>query len=236
MSLTSPGFARAALVLAAKDLRVEWRTLHSVSASAVFALIVLVIFHLAFASGGERTGAAATAEVLAPGVIWIVLAFACVVGLAPTFEVERRQETLHALWLAPVDRTAWFIGKLVANGVKILLVQLALIPVIAVFFQFDWLELALPLGAIVLLHGIGLTELGTLFAAVATRVGRGEALLATLLLPAAAPLLISAMECTSVVLDARPLAEVTRWLLLASGFDLLYLFLALATFELILED
>jgi len=39
------------------------------------------------------------------------------------------------------------------------------------------------------LHGLGLALLGTLFAGVTTRVGRGEALLATLLFPSASPLL-----------------------------------------------
>ena len=86
------------------------------------------------------------------------------------------------------------------------------------------------------LHGLGLTELGTLFAGITTRIGRGEALLATLLFPAATPLLISAVKCTAACLDDRPMTEVSNWLLLAVGFDVLYLFVAMLTFEFILEE
>ena len=39
---------------------------------------------------------------------------------------------------------------------------------------------ALPLAFVLFLHGLGLAELGTLFAAVSSRLGRGEALLAVL--------------------------------------------------------
>ena len=98
------------------------------------------------------------------------------------------------------------------------------------------LAVAGPLMLVLFLHGLGLTELGTLFAAVSSRLGRGEALLATLLFPAATPLIISAVKCTAACLAGRPLATVSQWLLMATGFDLLYFFVALMTFEFVLED
>ena len=82
----------------------------------------------------------------------------------------------------------------------------------------------------------GFAELGTLFAAVATRLGRGEALLATLLLPAATPLFLSAVRCTGAVLEHEPLGSVWRWLAITSGLNVLYLLVAVVTFEYVLED
>jgi ABC-type transport system involved in cytochrome c biogenesis permease component len=67
-------------------------------------------------------------------------------------------------------------------------------------------------------------------------VGRGEALLATLLFPAATPLFISAVKCTGALLGEQSLQGVRDWLLLTAGFDVMYFILALLTFELVLED
>jgi len=71
---------------------------------------------------------------------------------------------------------------------------------------------------------------------VASRVGRGEALLATLLFPASAPLFISAVKCTGSLLEARALGAAGTWLQVTIGFDVLYFLVALATFEFVLEE
>jgi heme exporter protein B len=231
--VTSVGFLSACAVIARKDLRLEWRTWESLSSSVVFSLIVLVIFNFAFGLSAVRE---LGVERLVPGAIWIVLAFAAVVGMARSFEIERRRDTLGALFLAPVDRAALFGGKLSANLVKFTIVQLVVVPLSALFFDFDLLRVAAPLCGALVLHGLGLAELGTLFAAVVTRIGRGEALLATLLFPASAPLFISAVKVTAALLEGQGLAAVSNWLWLTAGFDALYAFLALAIFEFVLED
>jgi heme exporter protein B len=227
------GFFSAAWIVAAKDLRVEWRTWESLSSTLVFSLIVLVAFNFAFGLGTVRE---LGVERLVPGVIWTVLIFAAVVGMARAFQLERPRDTLGALCLAPVDRGALYTGKLLANLVKLALLQAILLPLTAVFFDYDLLAVVRPLGLVLFLHGLGLVELGTLFSAVIVRVGRGEALLATLLFPAATPLLISAVKCTAALLEGRTLSAVSHWLLVAVGFDVLYLLVSLWTFEFVLED
>jgi heme exporter protein B len=227
------GFLRASGIVAAKDLRLEWRTWETLSASLIFALVALVVFSFAFGLG---SAAGPEARTLVPGAIWTVLAFASVVGMARSSQLERQHDALGALFLAPVDRGALYAGKALANLVKLAALEIVVVPLAALFFDVDVVTVALPLLAVLLLHGLGLTELGTLFAAVTSRVGRGEALLAVLLLPAATPLLISAVQCTAAVVDARPLGSVATWLLVAAGFDALYLFVSLATFEFVLEE
>jgi len=173
---------------------------------------------------------------LVPGVIWIVLAFTAVVGMTRSFQLERRRGSLDALFLAPIDRSALFAGKFSANLVKMVVLQALILPISAVFFDYNLFAVFWPLAGIVLLHSFGLTALGTLFAAIATRVGRGETMMATLLFPTATPLFISAVKCTAALLDGRPMTDVTGWLRLTTGFDVLYLFVALLTFEFVLED
>ena len=71
--MSAPGFFKASWIVAAKDLRLEWRTFETLSSSMIFSLIVLVIFNFAFGFATVRELGAAR---LVPGVIWIVLAFA----------------------------------------------------------------------------------------------------------------------------------------------------------------
>jgi len=228
------GFLRASWVVAIKDLRLEWRTFETLSTSVVFSLIVLLIFNFGFSFATIRELGAAR---LVPGVIWAVLAFAAVVSMTRSMQIERQRDTLAALFLAPVDRGALFNGKFIANLVKLTLLQWIVVPLSAVFFNYDLLSVAGPMALVLFLHAAGLTELGTLFAGVATRVGRGEALLATLLFPAVAPLFISAVKCTTALLAGEGLAGAARtWLLVTLGFDFLYYFVALLTFEYVLEE
>jgi heme exporter protein B len=228
-----PGFVRAALVVASKDLKLEWRTFETLSATGLFALIVLVVFNFAF---DLATIKEVGADRLVPGVLWTTFAFAGIVGFARSFQLERRRESLTALALAPVDRGALFAGKSLANLALLSALQLVLLPLSAVFFDWDLLGRLGPVLLVVFVHTLGLAQLGTLFGAVTARLGRGEALLATLLLPAATPLFLSAIRCTAAVLDGRGLAAERHWMLLSAGFDVLYFLIALITFEFVLED
>ncbi|MBZ5640079.1 MAG: heme exporter protein CcmB [Acidobacteriia bacterium] len=228
-----PGFLRGAWVVAAKDLRIEWRTLETLSAMVLFSLIVLVVFNFAFDLTTVRQVGAAR---LVPGVLWVTFAFSGIVGFARSFAIERHRDSLSALVLAPVDRSVLFAGKTLANLATVAALEAVVLPLSAVFFDYDLLSLLGPLVLVVLLHTLGLCELGTLFAAIAARVGRGEALLATLLFPVASPLFIAAVKCTAAVLDGKPLASVSHWMLVTAGFDVLYFLVAILTFEFILED
>ena len=150
--------------------------------------------------------------------------------------LERHQDTLGALFLSPVDRGSLFAGKFVANLVKATVLELLLVPLSAVLFDYDLLAIAGPMLVVLLVHTVGLIALGTLFAALATRIGRGEALVATLLFPAATPLFISAVKSTGALLAGDGLGGETSWLRLSLGFDLLYVVVALFLFEFVLEE
>ena len=67
-----------------------------------------------------------------------------------------------------------FMGKLVGNTVKVTIVQWIVLPLSAIFFDFNLFVVLLPMLAVLFVHGLGLTLLGTLFSAVVSRVGRGE--------------------------------------------------------------
>ncbi len=230
---TGAGFFRAAWTIAVKDLRIEWKTLEGLSTMALFAMLILVIFNFAFDLSTVRELGIAR---LVPGVLWTTLAFAGIVGFSRSFQIEARDDALTALLLSPIDRGSLFAGKTLANLITLSVLQLVVVPLSAVFFNFNLFELAGPLTVVLVVHTLGLSLLGTLLGALAARVGRGETMIAILLFAVAMPLFISAVQTSAAVLAGDPLGSVSKWLSIAAAFDLLYLFVGLAFFEFVLEE
>lgn len=232
-ALRPPGFFAAAAIVARKDLRIEGRTFETLAAMAMFALVELVVFSFAF--GPETIQRLGPSKVV-PGLLWMTLAFTAIVGFARSFRIERAREALIAVQLAPIDRGAVFVGKWIANLALLSVLEAIVVVLTAIFFNIDILGVIVPLAGVVFLHSVGLAALGTLFSGVVSRLGRGEALLATLLLPAAIPLLLSAVQCTASVLEGNPLSQVRIWLLLSVGFDVLYVLVPILIFDAVLEE
>src|SRR5580704_12237276 len=97
---------RAAAILLAKELRLEFRTRELLSATLVFALTIVVLFSFAF----EPT--AAESRRYGPGLLWIAFLFAGSLMLNPSFAREQTNDTLDALRLAPIPSSAILFGKM----------------------------------------------------------------------------------------------------------------------------
>src|SRR3954449_1553717 len=139
-------FWRQLRALIWKELLVEARSRETVLAGAVFALLVLVVFNLAFDLRVENVSA------VAPGVLWVTVTFAGVLALGRAFSRERDRRTLDGLLLAPVDRSALYLAKVLATVLFMLGVEVIAVPAFIALFNvrvdFGLLALALLLGTI----------------------------------------------------------------------------------------
>ncbi len=216
-----------------KDLKLELRTFENLSAMLLFSLIVLVIFAFAF---DFATIKFIGISKLIPGVIWITFTFSAIIGFSHSFSIEREQECLLALILSPVDTSAVYLGKMVANFIIVSILEIIILPLSAIFFDYNILPLILPLSLIVILNTIGFSEIGTLFAALASKVKRGEALLSILLFPVATPLIISAVKATTAALEGKEMASYSNWIMITVGFDIIFFFGSILLFEYIIEE
>ena len=114
-----------------KDLAAEWRSRELISAMLVFALLVIFIFNFAL-----ELDAQARASVTA-GVLWVTFTFAGTLGLNRSLAVEKDRGCLDGLLLAPVDRTAIYFGKMLANLVFMLLVAAIVLPVYSLLYNVN---------------------------------------------------------------------------------------------------
>ena len=71
----------------------------------------------------------------AAGILWIAIAFSGTLALGRAFERERQGETLRALLIAPIERPALYLGKLVGILILLAAVEAIVVPLVALMFQ-----------------------------------------------------------------------------------------------------
>jgi heme exporter protein B len=211
-----------------KDVTAELRTKDIFSGMFVFALLAVVIFQFAFDLRADNV------RLVAPGVIWVAIAFAGVLGLNRSFILEQDRGSLEGLLLAPVDRSAIYFGKLIGNLIFILAVELVLLPVASVFFNIWLLSPAILL--FVALGTIGFAAVGTLFSALSVNTRAREVLLPILLFPIMVPVFIAGVRATSGLLDGEAFSELGHWLRLLLAYDAIFIAAAFLLFDYVVEE
>lgn len=231
-------FWRQVATLAAKDLRVEFRSREILYTMAFFAGMVVLIFSFAFIRSGQAVG-----EVV-PGILWVAVVFGGTLGLSRAFGREREGDTMRGLLLSPTSRTAIFLGKAVGILVFIVTVELVVVPMIgflfgviepvvaadgtvvrhSLFHRPDQLVLTLVLGS------LGFSVVGTVFAAMLMRARSRDVLLPVVLYPILVPLLIAATKSTFSLLEGD---SEKVWFLIQfmAVYDAIFIVVALWAFE-----
>lgn len=223
-------FFRVALAVAGKDIRVELRSRTALVSAVTFAALVLVIFNYA------RDPAATSRESLAPSVLWITFAFAGVIALNRSFALERENAALDGLLLAPVSRSAVFLGKYLANLAFVLTVEAVTLPLCILFFGVDVGGSLAAIAGTAILAAAGFVAVGTLLSAMAVRTRFAELMLPLLIFPFLLPPITWAAQITTRLLAGRPASEIVGWLTLIALYDVVFVTLCLMLFPSLMDE
>jgi len=225
----TPGFLSQTLVILRKDLLIELQSGEVVTTSAFFALLVVIIASFSFYGGP------ATKRLVAAGTLWLSIAFAAVLALGRAWQREREEGALAGLLVAPVSRAAIFAGKALGLVFFLGVVELVVVPLTALLFSVDLLEVGPALLVICLLSTPGLAATGTLFGSMTVRTRARDLLLAIVLLPLLAPTLLASVAATRELFGGAPLSELGDYLKLMGLFDVIFLSGGLALFGTLIE-
>ena len=220
-------FVRHALAHLRKDLQLEWRSRDAVTGMLFFALLVVVVFSLAF----DPT--AAMSRQISGGVIWIVILFAATTTVNQSWTREQRNHVMDAHRMAPSSSSSLFLGKALANFIFVTAVEIVLAPLFTVFYNLrplgqGWLLLlVLPLG------NWALVANGTFFSALSLRTRSRETMLPLVLFPISMPALLAMVQGTSNILlgDNEP----DFWIKLLVGYDVVFTTACVMLFEIVLN-
>jgi heme exporter protein B len=214
-----------ALAVARKDLRTEWRGRELLPALAQFVALALVIANFAFDLD------AATAPRIGPGILWLVLVFVGLVAFGRTFAGEKEQGSLEAMLLTAASPAAIFAGKALAAGVVLLACELLLLLGMAVFLGAP---VSLALAVVVVACTIGISALGSFFAALAAQSRARELLLPVLVLPLWLPFVVVGGRAAASAMGGGPLGQQPLLVLLDLG--ILFWIVASLAARFVLDD
>ena len=223
-------FWMAAWAVAAKDMKIEWRTKTAFASAIVFAVLVLSIFYFA------RDPTAVSALDIAPGALWVTFTFAAMLGLNRAFMLERENMAMDALLLAPISPSAIFVGKLLGNLAFVGVVELVSLPLFILFYNLPIVRQLPALMGVIAMATIAFVSVGTLLSSMVVRTRFAELMLPVLLLPFLIPPVVGAVQLTSRILIGRPLSDMVGWLKLLASFDIVFVVLCFFLFEATLDE
>ena len=223
-------FGRAMLAVAGKDLRIELRTREVTATTGFFAVLVAILASLSYTAGPKTT------ERVAPGTIWLSLAFTAVLAIGRFWQREREDGAFLALRTAPIARSAIFAGKALTLLLFLFVVEIVVVPVVALVFHVELLDVIGPLALVLGAGTIGVAATGTLFGAMTVRTRARDLMLAVVLFPLLAPALLAGVSATREILVGAALSELRDYFLLFGVFDFIAVVGGLGLFGALIED
>jgi heme exporter protein B len=224
-------FARAVWLVTRKDLLIEARTREILLLTVFFALSCVLVFAFGFVREGRPVPDAAA------GILWIAIAFSGTLALGRAFERERHGETLRALLIAPIDRPALYLGKLLGILILLAAVEVLVVPLVALMFQASLFRHAALMLGLLAAGTLGFAAVGTLFAAMLVRARSRDVMLPILLYPITVPVIIAGVRGTAALLAPEAELPMARaWLSMLVFFDVVFVTVALWTFEPVMTE
>ncbi len=221
-------YLRAVGAIVWKDLVAELRSRQLVGAMLVFSLIVILVFNFALELQVQLR-----AEISA-GVLWVTLAFAGTLGLNRSMAVEQERGCLDGLLLTPVDRSAMYFGKALANLIFMVIVAVVVLPLFGALYNVNLLRPGLLM--VTLLGMVGYAAVGTLLATMAVQTRIRDVLLPILLFPVVLPVLIAAVNASKGYLTGLAAASIRPWVNLLLVYDVIFLSVAMMFFESVVQE
>lgn len=184
------GKLKGFFAVAYKDLQIEFRNRYTLTTTILFTLVSTTIVNFSIPSHLIQTQ-------VYSGMLWIVIFFASMTGMARAFVSEEEKGTSLLLKLLSTPYSVYF-GKYLFNLLISILVNLTSILMFLLFFDkipikyFHWFVLTM------LTSGIGIAGCSTIIGAIVSRANVKGALFPILSLPILIPLLMIGIEATQL--------------------------------------
>jgi heme exporter protein B len=217
-------WAEQVWAVARKDLLVEARSRVNFNAMLFFAGIVLLIFSFALGPGRDRLQPAAG------GILWLAFIFAGLLAFGRAYAVESENDAFEGLLLIAQHRSAIYAGKLLAAMAVMLVIEIVIVPLMALLYSANLLSYAPQLLLIGILGTAGFAAIGSLYGALTMSLRAREVLLPLLLLPVTLPALVASVKSTTLVLAGNT-QDVGVWLSLLVAFDIVFITAGMLSYE-----
>ncbi|WP_458185597.1 heme exporter protein CcmB [Haladaptatus sp. NG-WS-4] len=225
--MTASTFFRIAAEVARKDFVVELRSKRVSNTALAFALLVVVIFAFSFAQSFVDLGT------IGSGALWIAFVFAGTFAVIQGAVVEEQDAALDGLLLAPVDRSAIYVGKVASSTLFIAVVELFTLGFVGLFLDYTPPVSTLPmLVGVIAAASFGFSAAGVVLSLLTVKSQLRELLLPLLLVPLVVPVLLAGISLTRTLTTG---ADGGSWFVLLFAYDGVLFLAGFVTFEYVVE-
>jgi len=213
----------------------ERRTHQTISVMIVFSLTISVVFNFALGASALSTDLSA-ARNAAVGFLWSTVLLAGTLGLNRSLSLEQENQAMSALLLAPIDRAAIYLGKVISLTLFTILVEVVMVPIFIVFFNKPFWRP--QVWGILILGTIGFVAAGILVGSMTVQSQSHGVLLPVLLLPLSLPAILAAATVTAAYMlpELPTWADVSFPTALVVAFDILMLVAGFLTYQFVVEE
>jgi heme exporter protein B len=222
-------FGTAVLAIIWKDLRIERHTWQTLSIMLMFSLVTVIMFSFAL-----ETDMAAVRNV-STGLLWATIVLAVILGLNRSLSIERENQTMDALLMAPLERSAIYVGKVASVTLFSLALEAILVVLFVIFFNKPYWRP--PVLLVLALGTLGYVAAGVLITSMTIQARTRDVLLPALLLPLSLPLVLPAATAVAAyATDTPPVwVDVQSSVSLLAAYTLLMLVIGFFTYNYVTE-
>lgn len=188
-----------AFYLFKKDWESELRTRYAINALAMFILVTISV--ILFSIGQERIN-----EYLTGGLLWVVIFFSAMSGLARAFVSEEERGTTMTLHLIASPTTV-FSGKLIFNLILVFLMNIVISILFSLLFEAFIIKNFLLFVIAFIFGNIGIGVSSTIISAIISKANTKGTLYPVLSFPILLPLILILLELTKYSMDGNSVSE-----------------------------
>lgn len=220
-------FIFKAWLLFKKDFKQEFRTRYAINSIILFAVITLVAISFSIGTYGAN-------ETTKSALLWVILFFSAMSGLAHIFNREEEKHTSDTLKLV-VQPIVVYMGKLLFNIILLFLLECITIPLF--FVVMDYTVQNLPLFLFVLFLGsIGLSAGATIIAAIISKAGSKGSLFSVLAFPVLLPVLVTGISATRIISAEGDLSAISKELQMLFAYSVVIITASVLLFDIIWQE
>ncbi|MDP7066491.1 MAG: heme exporter protein CcmB [Acidimicrobiales bacterium] len=216
------------LLLARKDLRIEWRAKVALGQVAPLTLLIVVIFAFALDANAPLL------ELGAGGLYWVAILYGGTLLTQRSFELETEDGNFDGFRMSSMKVHSLFLGKALALFVQICLLEIVLGPAILLFYDVQVANWALLVTAGVA-GTMAFSVCGVLWGVMAAGLRVRTTLLPLLLVPVLAPVLLAGSRAFETALGVRADAG-WSWTSLMFVISAVHTVVGLGAFGFLLEE
>jgi heme exporter protein B len=210
-----------------KDIKQEFKTRYSINAILLFAVVTLVAVSFS-------VGTFAASDEIKCALLWIILFFAAMSGLAHIFIREEEKHTADTLKLL-AKPTSIFLGKFLFNFLLLLLLEFIIVPLFFAVMNFSVASPAILL-CVLVLGSIGLSAGATMIAAIISKASAKGALFTVLSFPILLPVLIAGINGTKIAVYENSFLAVSGELQMLFAYAVVVITAAILLFDIVWKE